>query len=304
VKFLTYKILGGLRLGALDPQKGVLDLVRASRTLNGRDLPETLRGLVAGGEQALAAARAAFEAARKGGPADLWTALSDEIVATPLPGATKNIFCVGRNYKLHIEEMARAKNVAVSFPKFPEYFTKPPTAVVGHGDGVEPHLKYTQKLDYEVELAVVIGKRGRNIAEADALDFVFGYTVLNDVTARDAQINHGQFFKGKSFDTFCPIGPYVVTKDEFGDWSGHRLWLSVNGKIRQDSNTSDLLFGVPKIISSLSEGITLEPGDVICTGTPAGVASGMEPPVWLQPGDVMEACVEGIGVLRNKVLPA
>ncbi len=304
MKFLTYKILGGLRLGALDPQKGVLDLVRASRTLNGRDLPETLRGLVAGGEQALAAARAAFEAARKGGPADLWTALSDEIVATPLPGATKNIFCVGRNYKLHIEEMARAKNVAVSFPKFPEYFTKPPTAVVGHGDGVEPHLKYTQKLDYEVELAVVIGKRGRNIAEADALDFVFGYTVLNDVTARDAQINHGQFFKGKSFDTFCPIGPYVVTKDEFGDWSGHRLWLSVNGKIRQDSNTSDLLFGVPKIISSLSEGITLEPGDVICTGTPAGVASGMEPPVWLQPGDVMEACVEGIGVLRNKVLPA
>ena len=304
MKFLTYKVLGGLRLGALDPQKGVLDLVRAARTLTGKDLPVTLRGLVAGGDQALADARAAFSAAQKGGAADLWTPLSDDIVATPLPGATKNVFCVGRNYKLHIEEMARAKNIPPSYPKFPEYFTKPPSTIVGHTDGIERHAAHTQKLDYEVELAVVIGKRGRDISEANALDHVFGYTVLNDVTARDAQTNHGQFFKGKSFDTFCPIGPYVVTKDEFGDWSGHRLYLTVNGKIRQDSNTSDLLFGVPKIIESLSAGITLEPGDVICTGTPAGVASGMEPPLWLQSGDVMEACVEGIGVLRNKVLPA
>ncbi len=304
MKFLTYKVPGALRLGALDDQKGVLDLVLASRELCHKDLPTTLRGVIAGGVQALADARVAFAAAHKGGPADLWTPLTDDIVATPLPGATKNIFCVGRNYKLHIEEMARSRGMEPSFPKFPEYFTKPPTTVIGHGDGVERHAAHTQKLDYEVELAIVIGKRGRNITEAHALEHVFGYTVLNDVTARDAQTNHGQFFKGKSFDTFCPIGPYVVTKDHFGDWSGHRLWLKVNGQIRQDSNTSDLLFGVPKIIESLSAALTLEPGDVICTGTPAGVASGMNPPVWLQSGDVMEACVEGIGVLRNKILPA
>jgi 2-keto-4-pentenoate hydratase/2-oxohepta-3-ene-1,7-dioic acid hydratase in catechol pathway len=302
VKFLTYKTGAGLRLGALDSAKGVLDLVKAAKSLNGKDLPATLRGLIEAGPGALADAKAAFEAAQKGGGADLWTKLDDSIIATPLPDARKNVFCVGRNYKLHIEEMSRARGQEPSYPQFPEFFTKPPTTIVGHGDGIERHAAYTQKLDYEVELAIVIGKKGRNISEANALDYIFGYTVLNDVTARDAQTNHGQFFKGKSFDTFCPIGPYVVTKDEFGDWSGHRLYLTVNGKMRQDSNTSDLLFGVPKIIESLSAALTLEPGDVICTGTPAGVASGMTPPAWLQSGDVMEAGVEGIGVLRNTVL--
>ncbi len=302
MKFLTYKSASGLRLGALDDQKGVVDLAKAAKTLLNKDIPDTMRGLVAAGDGALATAREAFAAAQKGGAADLWTPLSDKIIATPLPGATKNVFCVGRNYKLHIEEMSRARGAEPSYPKFPEYFTKPPTTIVGHEDGIERHAEHTQKLDYEVELALVIGKKGRNIKESEALDYIFGYTVLNDVTARDAQTNHGQFFKGKSFDTFCPIGPYVVTKDEFGDPSGHRLYLTVNGKIRQDSNTSDLLFGVPKIIESLSAALTLEPGDIICTGTPAGVASGMTPPLWLQSGDVMEATVEGIGTLRNKIL--
>ena len=302
MKFLTYPPAAGLRLGALDSAKGVVDLAKAAKTLLNKEIPDSMRGLVAAGDGALATAREAFAAAQKGGAADLWTPLSDKIIATPLPGATKNVFCVGRNYKLHIEEMARSRGAEPSYPKFPEYFTKPPTTIVGHEDGIERHAEHTQKLDYEVELALVIGKKGRNIKEADALDYIFGYTVLNDVTARDAQTNHGQFFKGKSFDTFCPIGPYVVTKDEFGDWSGHRLYLTVNGKIRQDSNTSDLLFGVPKIIESLSAALTLEPGDIICTGTPAGVASGMTPPLWVQSGDVMEATVEGIGTLRNKVL--
>ena len=301
MKFLTYKTASGLRLGALDAQKGVLDVAKAAKSLLNKDVPDSMRGLVTAGDSALATAREAFAAAQKGGAADLWTNYSDSIVATPLPGATKNIFCVGRNYKLHIEEMSRARGAEPSYPKFPEYFTKPPTTVVGHDDVIERHAEHTQKLDYEVELALVIGKKGRNIKEAEALDYICGYTVLNDVTARDAQTNHGQFFKGKSFDTFCPIGPVVVTKDEFGDWSGHRLYLTVNGKIRQDSNTSDLLFGVPKIIESLSAALTLEPGDVICTGTPAGVASGMTPPAWLQSGDVMEATVEGIGTLRNKI---
>ena len=303
MKFLTFKTPAGPRLGALDASKGICDLAKAAKMLFNNDIPSSPRGLLEAGDGAINDARAAFAAAQTKGGADLWTPLSDQIIATPLPGAHKNIFCVGRNYNLHIAEMSRARGAEPSYPKYPEFFSKPPTTITGHGDGIERHAQHTQKLDYEVELAIVIGKSGRNISQADALNHVFGYTVVNDVTARDAQTNHGQFFKGKSFDTFCPIGPYVVTKDEFGDWSGHRLYLTVNGKMRQDSNTSDLLFGVPAIISSLSEALTLQPGDIIATGTPAGVAAGMNPPVWLQSGDVMEAVVEGIGTLRNHILP-
>lgn len=301
MKFLTYKSGDGLKLGALDDALGVCDLVAAARTLLGKSLPDTLRGLIESGDSALATAREAFAAAQAK-PAGLFTPLAGVKIATPLPGARKNVFCVGRNYKLHIEEMAAAFGRTPDYPKNPEFFSKPPTTIVGHEDGVERHEGYTDKLDYEVELAVVIGKKGRNIKEADFEDYVFGYTVVNDITARDAQRAHGQFFKGKSFDTFCPIGPVVVTKDEFGSPSGHRLALRVNGKTRQDSNTSDLYFGVPKIIESLSGALTLEPGDIIATGTPSGVAAGMKEPAWLQKGDVVEAEVEGVGVLRNTIV--
>lgn len=301
MKFLTYKDGANLRVGALDETRGVLDLVKAAKTLLGKDLPDSLRGIIEGGDSALALAREALKAAQ-GKPDGLFTPADKVKVATPLPGARKNVFCVGRNYKAHIEEMAASFGRAVDYPKAPEFFSKPPTTIVGHEDGVERHAEHTEKLDYEVELAVVIGKKGRNIKEGEFENYVFGYTVVNDITARDAQRLHGQFFKGKSFDTFCPIGPYIVTKDEFGQPGGHRLSLTVNGKVRQDSNTSDLYFGVPKIIESLSAALTLEPGDVIATGTPSGVAAGMKEPVWLQKGDVVEAYVEGVGVLRNAIV--
>jgi 2-keto-4-pentenoate hydratase/2-oxohepta-3-ene-1,7-dioic acid hydratase in catechol pathway len=301
MKFLTYKDGATLRVGALDDTRGVLDLVKAAKTLLGKDLPASLRAIIEGGDEALALAREALKAAQ-GKPDGLFIAADKVKVATPLPDARKNVFCVGRNYKAHIEEMAASFGRAVDYPKAPEFFSKPPTTIVGHEDGVERHAEHTEKLDYEVELAVVVGKKGRNIKEGDYEAYVFGYTVVNDVTARDAQRLHGQFFKGKSFDTFCPIGPYVVTKDEFGQPGGHRLTLTVNGKIRQDSNTSDLYFGVPKIIESLSAALTLEPGDVIATGTPSGVAAGMKEPLWLQKGDVVEAYVEGVGVLRNTIV--
>jgi len=174
--------------------------------------------------------------------------------------------------------------------------------VVGPEAGVLRHAKNTTQLDYEVELAVVIGKITRDVSQAQAMDHVFGYTVFNDVTARDKQAAHGQWFKGKSFDTFGPMGPCIVTKDEFGDASGHRITLRVNGETRQDSNTSDLLFGVPAIIESVCASLTLHPGDVIATGTPSGVALGMTPQKFLNVGDVMEAEVEGIGILRNKIV--
>jgi len=301
VKFLTYKSGKELRVGVLDDELGVLDVSLAAKKLLKEDLPSTLRGIVEGGSKALSIAKKTLKAAQAK-PKGLFTPLSKVKIATPLPGATKNIFCVGRNYKAHIEEMAASSGNPPNYPKMPEFFSKPPTTIVGHEDKVERHAAYTDKLDYEVELAVVIGKKGRNISEANALKHIFGYTVVNDITARDAQRNHGQFFKGKSYDTFCPIGPIVVTPDEFGEPGGHRLTLKVNGKTRQDSNTSDLYFGVPRIIESLSGALTLEPGDVIATGTPSGVAAGMKTPEWLNVGDVVEAEVEGIGVLRNKIV--
>jgi 2-keto-4-pentenoate hydratase/2-oxohepta-3-ene-1,7-dioic acid hydratase in catechol pathway len=246
--------------------------------------------------------RKVFDAAVKSKKAGAWIPLKRAKLLAPFPVPRKNVFCVGRNYRLHILEGARARGVEPSFPKVPEFFSKPRTTVVGHEAGVLRHAAHTQKLDYEVEFAIVIGKTVTNLTPANAMKAIFGYTIVNDVTARDAQTAHGQWFKGKSFDTYCPIGPVVVTADEFGDPSGHRITLRVNGETRQDSNTSDLLFDVPAILTHLSASLTLEPGDVIATGTPSGVALGMDPQKWLNVGDVVEAEVEGIGVLRNRII--
>ncbi|MGE3246861.1 MAG: fumarylacetoacetate hydrolase family protein [Beijerinckiaceae bacterium] len=298
MKLLTFKSGSDFKLGVLDGDK-VLDLAKAAAAA-GKTVPGDMRTLAGAGDAALATIKDVLAASK--GKDDLFIPLKDIKFAPPITSFKKNVFCVGRNYKAHIEEMAAAMNRPVDYPKVSEFFTKPYTTIVAHEDPVERHAKYTDKLDYEVELAVIIGKGGRNISKEDALDHIFGYTVFNDVTARDAQRAHNQFFKGKSFDSFGPIGPYVVTKDEFGDPSGHRLTLKVNGNIRQDSNTSDLVHDVPSIIRDLTGALTVEPGDIIATGTPAGVAGGMNPPGWLNVGDVMEAEVEGIGVLRNKIV--
>jgi len=296
MKFVTFGTLKAPRLGALDAARGVLDLKKASAKL-----PGDMLSLIEGGPSVLAAVKKAFEAARKkkGGP---WTPLSRAKLLAPIPVPRKNVFCIGRNYRLHILEGARARGQEPSFPKVPEIFTKPRTAVIGPEAGILRHEKHTQQLDYEVELAIVIGKRARDLAPEKAMGAIFGYTIVNDVTARDAQRAHGQWFKGKSYDTFCPMGPCIVTADEFGNPSGHRIALKVNGEIRQDSNTSDLLFDVPTIVAQLCAALTVEPGDVIATGTPSGVALGMTPQKWLNVGDVVEAEVEGIGTLRNRVV--
>jgi len=224
-------------------------------------------------------------------------------LCAPIPRPTKNVFCVGRNYRLHIEEGARSRGVPPDYPKVPEFFTKPPTAVIGPGDAIRlPAI--TGKLDYEVELAMVVGRGGRDLGAADALDHVFGFTVLNDVTARDLQRAHGQWFKGKGLDASCPTGPWIVTPDEFDLAAGHRLWLKVNGEIRQDSLVSDMVFDCTTILEHLSAGLTLDPGDIIATGTPSGVGLGMDPQVWLKDGDVVEAGVDGIGSITNTVRAA
>jgi 2-keto-4-pentenoate hydratase/2-oxohepta-3-ene-1,7-dioic acid hydratase in catechol pathway len=220
----------------------------------------------------------------------------------PIPQPRRNIFCVGRNYKLHIVEGSRAMGHGVVLPSIPEFFSKATETVVGHLADVESQSAFTEMLDYEIELGVIIGRRGKNIKVTDALDYVFGYTVINDISARDRQQSHGQWFKGKSYDTFCPMGPCIVTADGFGDPGNHRLSLQLNGELRQDASTSDLLFGVPELIASLSEGLTLLEGDVIATGTPAGVIMGMpEPRQFLKAGDKMIAAIEGIGEIVNTI---
>lgn len=213
----------------------------------------------------------------------------------PIPRPRKNIMCMGRNYAEHAREGGAAP------PEVPVFFTKPPTAVIGPDAAITYH-RATHALDYEVELAVVIGRRGRDIPAARAQDYVFGYTIMNDVTARDLQRRYQQWFKGKSLDTFAPMGPWIVHRAAFPNPQQLRLTMRVNGETRQDSSTSKMLFSVAQLIETLSAGMTLEPGDIIATGTPEGVGLGFTPPKWLQVGDVVEAEVEGIGVLRNRIV--
>ena len=239
-------------------------------------------------------------------PATQWTGRDGHAVLAPIPMPRRNLFCVGKNYHEHAKEFANsgfdtsaAKGEMA--PDFPVIFTKPPSSVVADKADVHAFGNLTQQLDYEAELAVIIGKPGRGIAKGAALDHVWGYTIVNDVTARDLQQKHRQWFIGKSMDTFCPMGPWAVTADEVGDPAdlGVKCWI--NGELRQDANTRDLIFDIPTIIATISAGITLQPGDVIATGTPAGVGIGFKPPRFLKPGDVMKISIDKLGELTNTV---
>ena len=221
----------------------------------------------------------------------------------PIPRPPKNVFCVGRNFVGHAEEGARARGVPVTLPTVPMFFTKAPTTVIGPYDDVPWHQSATQQVDWEVELTAVVGVPGSNITRQAALDHIFGYTIVNDVTARDLQNAHGQFFKGKSLDGSCPMGPSIVTADEFGDPHAKDLALRVNGVVKQQGNTRDMIFRVDVLIESLSHGLTLEAGDLIATGTPEGCGFARTPPEFLQAGDIMETEVEGIGAMRNRIVP-
>jgi 2-keto-4-pentenoate hydratase/2-oxohepta-3-ene-1,7-dioic acid hydratase in catechol pathway len=226
----------------------------------------------------------------------------DEVrLLAPIPRPRNNVFCVGLNYVSHVEQNARALGQAVEIPATPLFFGKPVGAVVGPNAPISLDPRLTDKLDYEVELAVVIGTRGTWIAEGDAEAHIFGYTVGNDVSARDLQFRHSQFFYGKGQDTYCPLGPAVVTTDEITDLAGITVSLSVNGEIRQQESAGNMIFSPAQAISWLSQGITLEPGDVILLGTPGGCGYQLTPPRFLGPGDVVEAGATSIGVLRNVV---
>lgn len=228
-------------------------------------------------------------------------ALADARLLAPLPRPRRNVFCVGRNYHAHAKELRDSvfKDNAKAVDAWPIVFTKVPECVVGPDDEVRLPGAISRQIDYEAELAVVIGVGGRNIARADALKHVFGYTIVNDVTARDVQMRHAQWDLGKSFDTFCPMGPWIVSADQM-DGTDTRVRCWVNDELRQDARTTDLIFDIPTLIETCSRGITLYPGDVIATGTPAGVGMGMNPQRWLAAGDVVRIEIDGIGVLQNR----
>jgi 2-keto-4-pentenoate hydratase/2-oxohepta-3-ene-1,7-dioic acid hydratase in catechol pathway len=219
----------------------------------------------------------------------------------PIPHPRRNILCLGKNYEDHAKELGATKISDKFVPDAPIYFTKMAEAVIGTKDDIKFSYEVTEQVDYEVELAIVIGKEGINIKSEEAEDYVFGYTIVNDVSARDLQVKHKQWFKAKSLDTFCPMGPVIVHKSEIPFPVELDIKSIVNGELRQNSNTKKLIFDIPYIISDLSKGFTLKPGDVICTGTPSGVGLGYNPPRLLKDGDIVECYVENIGILVNKV---
>ena len=232
-------------------------------------------------------------------------ALSSVKLKAPVPLPLRNIMCVGKNYHEHAKEFSASgfdsssTGAADAIPTAPIIFTKVPQSVIGPDEPIRYPTGVSDQLDYEAELAVIIGKGGRGISKADALKHVWGYTIVNDVTARDLQGRHKQWFLGKSMDTFAPMGPWAVTADEVDlDTAGIRCW--VNGELRQNAKIADLIFDIPTLIETCSRGITLYPGDVIATGTPSGVGMGFSPPRWLVAGDVVRIEIDGIGSIENR----
>lgn len=258
----------------------------------------TVLSVLQGGEEALATLRAA----ECEPPADaLLDVQWDELLA-PIPKPERNVFCIGRNYLSYAKETQQVRRDAPEAPKHAAIFTKGPNTVVGPAATIRLDPKVTALLDYEVELALVIGKGGRDIKREDAADHVWGYTVANDVTARDLQALHGQFFKGKSLDESLPMGPWIIDKETVGDPTTLTLSLSVNGEPRQEGRPDEMIFDIPSLIVTLSAGMALVPGDIVLTGTPAGVGYTMDPPQRLADGDLVLARIDRIGELRNIII--
>lgn len=222
-------------------------------------------------------------------------------IKAPIPRPHRNIFCIGKNYLDHIKEIGKGGSINADIPTEPVIFTKTPNTVIATDEIIKSHQGVTKRLDYEAELAVIIGKTATNISTEEAMDYVYGYSILNDVTARDLQKRHVQWFKGKSLDTFCPMGPYLVHKSAIDEIYNLQVVCKVNGELRQNGNTSQLIFNIAEIISKISAGLTLEVGDIIATGTPSGVGMGMTPPRFLQVDDEIEISITNLGVLKNKV---
>ena len=291
LNLITFADAAGSRAGVLLSGGRVLDLAVAMPPA--RDM----LAVIDGGAAMLAAIRAL--AANP--PANALLALASVALQAPIPKPRRNVFCVGRNYMDHVAEGDRTRGITQSeVPKYPQFFTKAADCVIAPGANVPTHEGVTKWLDYEVELVAIIGTAGRDIPKEKALEHVYGWTIGNDVTGRDLQRLHGQWFKGKSLDRSCPLGPVIVPASDLNA-ADLAISLKLNGEQRQSSRTSKMIFDVTEIIHQLSSGFTLLPGDVIMTGTPEGVGYAMEPPQTMKAGDVMELTIEGIGTLTNTV---
>ncbi|HEX6435540.1 MAG TPA: fumarylacetoacetate hydrolase family protein [Candidatus Binatia bacterium] len=312
MRFVTFTRKNEQRIGLIGPQDHIIDLAEVNRRFlkNGNaSYLTSMQAFIEAGSRAIQVARQAeryvagktvADQKKLAGVGALLRPNQARIIA-PIPVPKKNVVMLGINYREHVDEGARARSLEIKYPDYPVFFTKPSTSVIGQFGKVINH-KATEKLDWEVELAVVIGRRGRDIPKEKAYDYVFGYTVCLDMTARELQRQHGQWFKGKSLDTFCPMGPWIVHKSALRDPQQVQLVCRVNGEVMQDGNTRDMIFDIPTTIESLSQGMTLEPGDMISTGTPSGVGFARVPPVFLKPGDKVEGEIEGIGVLEVQIV--
>ena len=287
MRIATYLVDGQRHVGLVSADGKTVTPLALDKAQSARGALGIIESLAAGGKLPASA-----------GPA---LQLSQVTLDAPLPQPRRNLWCVGRNYHAHARELSASvfKDNDENPESWPIVFTKVPECVVGPHDDVLVPSDISTQIDYEAELAVVIGKGGKNIGRAAALDHVFGYTVVNDVTARDVQMRHQQWDMGKSFDTFCPMGPWIATADEF-DGTRTRVRCWVNGELRQDGPTENMIFDIPTLIETISRGITLYPGDVIATGTPAGVGMGMKPPRYLKAGDVVCIEIDGLGAIENR----
>jgi len=288
VKLVTYQHAGRAALG-LVRDNVIVDLTAVA--------PDML-SLIERGPAALARVREILTVASDTAP------LEGARLLAPIPTPRRNVMCLGKNYAEHARESQEARGERTAAIEYPVVFTKATTSVNGPFDDVPVDDAVSAEMDYEAELAFIIGRAARHVGRADAMDYVFGYTVLNDVTARDIQNRHKQFFLGKSLDGCCPIGPWIVTADEIADPHALRVTCHLNGELRQDSATERMTFDIPAIIETLSRTMTLLPGDIIATGTPSGVGFARKPPVFLRPGDVVECAIEGLGAIRNRVVAA
>ena len=288
MKYLTFEYAGRETYGALHNEK-----IYPAREIFGGGSPGTLAGFIERGMTIDAAAIKRSDATP--------LAMSDIKLKAPIPSPRREIICLGKNYLDHVNEIKSTAPKGGGVPSAPVYFGKSARSVIGGGEIIPTHENVSSMLDYEAELAVVIGKECVDINDEDAFEYIFGYTVLNDVTARDLQARHGQWYLGKSLAGFCPVGPVIADKNEIPFPDRLNIRSYVNGELRQDSNTGAMIFGIPFIISQLSRGFGLFPGDIIATGTPAGVGHGFDPPKNLRRGDVVECEIEKIGRLTNTV---
>lgn len=294
MRYLTYRRRGVEHAGLLHGQT-IYDLNDALARLGHPPVPSLLALIEAAAEtpsilDTLAAA-----------DLSMCTPVTDAELCAPIPRPKRNIFCLGKNYAAHATEVNDTRLSGTGIPRYPVYFTKTAAPALAPDGIIDCPPGLTEQLDYEAELALVIGRAGKNIPAEDAASYIFGYTVLNDVSARDLQARHEQWFRGKNLDTFCPMGPVLADQNEIPFPPRVQVTCRVNGEVRQNANTGSLLFDIPTILSDLSKGFTLLPGDIISTGTPAGVGAGFDPPRFLQDGDVVECEVEHIGMLRNTV---